>query len=118
MNKEHLKKIDRHVGQKVRQARIFRGMSQEDLAVAIGLTFQQVQKYENGSNRLSASRIYQIAKILRLKPAYFFEGLPEYRDEDIAPFTIEHIRLIRYYDAAPKEVQKEFFKLIKSVVGP
>lgn len=118
MNKEHLKKIDRHVGQKVRQARIFRGMSQEDLAVAIGLTFQQVQKYENGSNRLSASRIYQIAKILRLKPAYFFEGLPEYGDDEIAPFTIEHVRLIRYYDAAPKEVQKEFFKLIKSVCGP
>ena len=118
MDEEQLKRIDWHVGQRLREARIFRGMSQQDLAVAIGLTFQQIQKYEKGSNRISASRLYQIGKVLKLKPAYFFEGLPEYGDEEIEAFTAEHIKLIRHYEAAPKAIRKEFFQLLKSVGGP
>lgn len=117
MNEEQLKGTDRHVGQRLREARILRGMSQHDLAVAIGLTFQQVQKYEKGSNRISASRLYQIGKVLRLKPAYFFEGLPEYGDKEIEAFTAEHIKLIRHYEAVPKAMKKEFFQLLKSVGG-
>ncbi len=115
MNEEQLKKIDRHVGQQLRKARILRDMSQEDLATAINLTFQQVQKYERGMNRLSASRMYQISKILRVKPAYFFEGLPEGEYEEIALITIEHMNLIKHYEAAPENLRKEFVKLLKSV---
>ncbi|HRQ59970.1 MAG TPA: helix-turn-helix transcriptional regulator [Alphaproteobacteria bacterium] len=114
MSRAELKKIDRLVGHRLLCARILRGMSQGELADAIGLTFQQVQKYETGANRLSASRIYQIAKILRLKPAYFFEGLPEYGAEEIMDFTAEHIRLVRYYSGVPKEGQKVFMQLIKT----
>ena len=115
MNEEQLKRIDRHVGQQLRKARILRDMSQEDLATAINLTFQQVQKYERGMNRLSASRMYQISKILRVRPTYFFEGLPEDEYEEIVSFTIEHINLIKHYEAAPENLRKEFTKLLKSV---
>lgn len=115
MDEEQLKKIDRHVGQQLRKARILRDMSQEELAAAINLTFQQVQKYERGMNRISASRMYQISKILRVRPAYFFEGLPEDEYEEIVSFTIEHINLIKHYEAAPADLRKEFIKLLKSV---
>lgn len=115
MDEEQLKRIDRHVGQQLRKARVLRDMSQEELAEAIGLTFQQVQKYERGMNRLSASRMYQISKILRVRPAYFFEGLPEDEYEEIVSFTIEHINLIKHYEAAPEDLRKEFLKLLKSV---
>jgi transcriptional regulator with XRE-family HTH domain len=66
--------IDRHVGGRVRMRRILVGMSQEKLGEALGLTFQQVQKYEKGANRIGASRLQQIAETLDVSPAYFFEG--------------------------------------------
>lgn len=69
--------VDLHVGARVRMRRKFLGMSQEVLAGAIDLTFQQVQKYERGSNRISASKLYEIAKVLKAPVAYFFEGLGE-----------------------------------------
>lgn len=69
--------VDLHVGGRVRMRRKFLGMSQEVLAGAIDLTFQQVQKYERGSNRISASKLYEIAKVLKAPIAYFFEGLGE-----------------------------------------
>jgi transcriptional regulator with XRE-family HTH domain len=64
---------DRHVGGRVRMRRILVGMSQEKLGAALGLTFQQVQKYEKGANRIGASRLQQIAETLAVSPAYFFE---------------------------------------------
>ncbi len=76
--------IDVHVGARVRLRRKFLGMSQEALAVAIGLTFQQVQKYERGSNRISASKLYRIAKVLTAPMNYFFDGAPD-PDGDIVP---------------------------------
>ena len=68
--------IDRHVGSRVRMQRMMLGMSQEKLGDAIGLTFQQVQKYEKGANRISASRLQHIAHILNVPVAFFFEGAP------------------------------------------
>ena len=67
--------IDRHVGSRVRMRRMMLNMSQEKLGDALGLTFQQVQKYENGVNRVSAGRLQQIAHILQAPIAYFFDGL-------------------------------------------
>ena len=67
--------VDRHVGERVRRRRRALGLSQDDLAVAVGLTFQQIQKYERGANRVSASKLYQIAQALQASTAYFFEGL-------------------------------------------
>ena len=68
--------IDIHVGGRVRMRRNLAGMSQEKLGEALGLTFQQVQKYEKGTNRIGASRLQQISKILQAPPSFFFEGAP------------------------------------------
>ncbi|MBA4224476.1 helix-turn-helix transcriptional regulator [Bosea sp. (in: a-proteobacteria)] len=68
--------IDRHVGSRVRMQRMLAGISQEKLGEALGLTFQQVQKYEKGTNRISASRLQQIAKMLGVPVSFFFEGAP------------------------------------------
>ncbi len=70
--------IDRHVGGRVRMRRVMRGMSQEKLGEALGLTFQQVQKYEKGTNRIGASRLQQISRTLEVPPAFFFEGAPSF----------------------------------------
>ena len=67
---------DKHVGARVRMRRMMLGMSQEKLGDALGLTFQQVQKYEKGANRIGASRLQQIAHILQVPVAFFFEGAP------------------------------------------
>ena len=67
--------IDVHVGGRVRMRRMLIGMSQEKLGEALGLTFQQVQKYEKGANRIGASRIYQIGRILNVPVEFFFEGV-------------------------------------------
>lgn len=69
--------IDKHVGSRVRMRRMMLGMSQEKLGDALRLTFQQVQKYEKGTNRIGASRLQQIAGILQVPVAFFFEGAPE-----------------------------------------
>ncbi len=68
--------IDRHVGSRVRMRRMMLGMSQEKLGNALGLTFQQVQKYEKGTNRIGASRLQQIANIVQVPVSFFFEGAP------------------------------------------
>ncbi|MEE9544052.1 MAG: helix-turn-helix transcriptional regulator [Rhodospirillales bacterium] len=69
--------IDKYVGCRVRARRIGRGMSQKKLSQVLGLAFQQIQKYENGSNRISASNLYKIAKALNIGVAFFFEAMPE-----------------------------------------
>jgi transcriptional regulator with XRE-family HTH domain len=70
--------IDRHVGSRVRMRRVMLGMSQEKLGEALSLTFQQVQKYEKGINRIGASRLQQISRTLDVPPAFFFEGAPSF----------------------------------------
>src|SRR6266498_5520873 len=68
--------IDKHVGSRVRMRRMMLSMSQEKLGDALGLTFQQVQKYEKGTNRIGASRLQQISLILQVPVSFFFEGAP------------------------------------------
>ena len=68
--------IDKHVGSRVRMRRMMLAMSQEKLGNSLGLTFQQVQKYEKGTNRIGASRLQQISHILQVPVAFFFEGAP------------------------------------------
>jgi transcriptional regulator with XRE-family HTH domain len=68
--------IDKHVGSRVRMRRMMLGMSQEKLGNNLGLTFQQVQKYEKGTNRIGASRLQQISNILQVPVSFFFEGAP------------------------------------------
>ena len=67
--------VDRHVGRRVREKRLALGYNQSDLGRALGLTFQQIQKYENGANRVSASKLWDIAGFFKVEMGYFFEGL-------------------------------------------
>lgn len=68
--------VDKHVGSRVRMRRIMLGMSQEKLGEALGLTFQQIQKYEKGTNRIGASRVQQIGDVLQVPVSFFFDGGP------------------------------------------
>ncbi|USQ97086.1 helix-turn-helix domain-containing protein [Caulobacter sp. RL271] len=74
--------VDHHVGARVRMRRKLIGVSQEQLADALELTFQQVQKYERGENRISASKLYRIASLLGTDVSYFFDGLPDPAEPD------------------------------------
>ncbi|MFQ5346682.1 MAG: helix-turn-helix domain-containing protein [Rhodothalassiaceae bacterium] len=66
--------VDRHIGERIREHRLERGLTQQDLARALGISYQQVQKYENGSNRVSAGRLYILAQALGVRVGAFFEG--------------------------------------------
>src|ERR1700731_1131034 len=77
--------VDTHIGQKIRARRIFLGMSQTELADAAGIKFQQIQKYERGTNRVGASRLQQFSDALGVPPAYFFDGAPTVGKKQRAP---------------------------------
>jgi len=116
--------IDVQVGARVRTRRLLIGMNQETLANALGLTFQQVQKYEGGANRVSASRLSQIAEILDVPIAYFFSdlepadgGLDAHEAEQRERMQrAETIELIRCYYAIPDpQLRLQFLDMVKSV---
>jgi transcriptional regulator with XRE-family HTH domain len=69
--------VDRHVGSRMRMRRMLIGMSQEKLGEALGITFQQIQKYEKGTNRIGASRLHHIARVLGVPVEFFYEGAPQ-----------------------------------------
>jgi len=79
--------VDRHVGARIRMRRLMLTFSQTKLADTLGLTFQQVQKYEKGVNRVSASRLQHIASFLQVPVSFFFEGTPINRNEDANNFN-------------------------------
>jgi transcriptional regulator with XRE-family HTH domain len=77
MTKPFPNPIDKHVGGRVRMRRIMLKMSQTDLGAELGITFQQIQKYEKGANRISASKLQRISEVLSVPVSFFFEGVPE-----------------------------------------
>ena len=101
-------RIDVHVGSRLRTRRIVVGMSQEKLGDQLGLTFQQVQKYEKGLNRIGASRLYAISRILGTSIQYFFEDLPsdiaEGGDPSTQPVSSEESQMTRFVNS-PEGVQ-------------
>ena len=116
--------VDVYVGNRIRTRRLLIGMNQEALARRLGLTFQQVQKYESGSNRVSASRLQKLADVLEVKPGYFFAGLQALEAELSAedkqrrelmqrPETLELVRL--YYRIADQRVRSQFLEMVKTV---
>src|SRR4051812_42266570 len=84
--------IDRHVGLRIRMRRKELGVSQEKLADSIGLTFQQVQKYERAANRVSASKLWEMARALNTSIGYFYEGLGDPTDVASATLPREEVR--------------------------
>jgi transcriptional regulator with XRE-family HTH domain len=114
--------IDVHVGKRIRTRRLLLGMNQETLANALGLTFQQVQKYEHGANRVSASRLSAMADILGVPISFFFSDLddpsatPEERESRERMERPETIELIRLYYAIPDQrVRRQFLEMVKAV---
>jgi transcriptional regulator with XRE-family HTH domain len=115
--------VDVEVGERIRTRRLLLGMNQETLAAHLGLTFQQVQKYEHGANRVSASRLAEMAKALDVPIRYFFDGItadaelsPEQqrrRDLMRLPETIELVRL--FYAIPDEKVRQQFLDLVKAV---
>lgn len=134
MAKKQPSSIDAHVGSRVRLRRMLIGMSQEKLGELLGLTFQQVQKYEKGANRIGASRLYDISTILNVPVQYFFEDLPQaggaglnghgMSEPDREPFVMdfvsstEGLQLIRSYTkVTDPRVRKRILELVKSLGG-
>lgn len=127
--------IDVHVGSRVRLRRTLLGMSQEKLGEAIGLTFQQVQKYERGSNRIGASRLFDLARVLDVPVGFFFEEMtPETKQsspaqirgmqeeaESYEPDPLakrETLELVRaYYRITEPQVRKRLFELTKALAS-
>eukprot|EP00998_Keelungia_sp_KM082_P011512 NODE_7780_length_577_cov_1.475556_g7757_i0.p2 GENE.NODE_7780_length_577_cov_1.475556_g7757_i0~~NODE_7780_length_577_cov_1.475556_g7757_i0.p2 ORF type:complete len:165 (-),score=12.58 NODE_7780_length_577_cov_1.475556_g7757_i0:4-498(-) len=125
--------VDIHVGARVRLRRTLLGMSQEKLGEAIGLTFQQVQKYERGANRVGASRLYDLSRVLEVPVSFFFDDMPdeistksvhERREMSESPDPFDNdpmnrretLELVRaYYRITDQTQRKRVFELVKSM---
>lgn len=129
--------VDSHVGGRVRLRRTLLGMSQEKLGEALSLTFQQVQKYERGANRIGASRLYELSRILDVPVSFFFDDMPPaaqmpasgkaafLTDRDQAPFEAdpltrrETLELVRaYYRISNPAIRRKLFELAKALGEP
>ena len=119
--------VDMHVGARIRALRRQLGIGQQHLAERLGLTFQQVQKYERGTNRVSASKLYEIAGVLGVSVSYFFEGLDDVAadtkadssEQEIHEFlrTGEGAELARAFPrVAPGELRKRVLELVRGIL--
>ncbi len=127
--------VDVHVGSRVRLRRTLLGMSQEKLGEAIGLTFQQVQKYERGANRVGASRLFDLSRVLDVPVGFFFDEMPEDvaasspaqhgarsappPEQELDPMVKrETLELVRaYYKIEEPGVRKRLFEMTKALAG-
>jgi transcriptional regulator with XRE-family HTH domain len=129
MPKNGVQPTDKHVGSRVRMRRMMLGMSQEKLGDALGITFQQVQKYEKGTNRISASRLQRTAEVLQILVAFFFEGLPDGAEAAGATPTPSYVSdflatadglnltqaFMRIQDA---QLRRSIVNLVEGIAGP
>ncbi len=123
--------VDMHVGSRLRMRRTLLGLSQQKLGEKLSLTFQQIQKYERGANRIGASRLFELSRILDVKPSFFFEEMPtggtsqtagiqEPTDEFEHEFLgkRETLELVRaYYKIDNMDVRKRVFDVIKALAA-
>ena len=123
--------VDLHVGARIRLRRRMQGVSQEKLADALGLTFQQVQKYERGANRVSASKLYEIAAALKAPVSYFFDGLADPTSNQTAEqgpsdeqtvhsflMTAEGLELAKLFPGLPRgRIRRRFLDLMRALAG-
>ena len=118
--------VDRHVGRRVQEKRIGLGYNQSDLGRALGLTFQQIQKYEKGTNRISASQLWDMARFLQVDIGYFYAGLPTGQTgvaEDKAVFdhgpaaTRQSLEIGRLAPQLPVRRQKLVLELVTTLAA-
>lgn len=113
--------VDVHVGKRIRHRRWLVGMTQQQLAERVGIKFQQIQKYETGANRVSASRLWDIADALEVEVSFFFEGLEseasQKSDGSKVPSDLlgdkEALDLVRSYYAIPENQRRRLFELAR-----
>ena len=107
---------DVHVGRRLREARLAKGMTQTDLGNALGVSFQQVQKYEKGTNRIGSSRLWDICTVLDVTVAYFFEGLSRGGKSEPEPaLSSRAIKLAKEIDEIrDDDVKTHFLRLVRS----
>ncbi|MEI4196408.1 helix-turn-helix domain-containing protein [Roseovarius sp. E0-M6] len=111
--------VDVHVGKRIRHRRWLVGMTQQQLAESVGIKFQQIQKYETGANRVSASRLWDIAGSMDVDISFFFEGLERQANADgaAAPGDLmgdkEALDLVRSYYAIPENQRRRLFELAR-----
>ena len=113
--------VDVHVGKRIRHRRWMLGMTQQQLAETVGIKFQQIQKYETGMNRVSASRLWDIAETLDVQVSFFFEGLTEETEAKVpsegTPNDLmadrEAMELVRSYYAIPENQRRRLFELAR-----
>lgn len=114
--------IDLHIGQRVRHRRWLLGMTQQQLALSVGIRFQQIQKYESGANRISASRLWDLARALEMPVSFFFEGLESAKDQagntdDGLLQNKETMDLIRAYYGLDEGPRRRLLDLAKALSG-
>ena len=113
--------VDVYVGKRIRHRRWMNGTTQQQLAEAVGIKFQQIQKYETGMNRVSASRLWDISKVLDVQISFFFEGLDDSVEESNAGGGVagdvltdkEALELLRSYYAIPENQRRRLFDLAR-----
>ena len=113
--------VDVHVGKRIRHRRWLVGMTQQQLAQHVGIKFQQIQKYETGANRVSASRLWDISETLEVPISFFFEGLEREQAQQSATDSVppdlvgdkEALELIRSYYSIPENQRRQFFDLAR-----
>ncbi len=115
--------VDVHVGQRVRQRRCLAGMTLQELGDKVGIKFQQIQKYETGTNRISASRMWDIAEVLEVPVSFFFEGIdgqaPDMGNVQGDPLTDKvALDLVRTYFAIPENQRRHLFDLAYALAEP
>ena len=109
--------IDRHVGGRVRERRIMLGLTQQQLADLIGVTYQQAHKYERAINRISAGRLFEIAYVLSVPVSYFFEGLEQEGDRAASPRERMCLELARNFAQIPNERHQEALSQLARVLA-
>jgi transcriptional regulator with XRE-family HTH domain len=109
--------IDRHVGARVRERRIMLGLTQQQLADLIGVTYQQAHKYERAINRISAGRLFEIAQVLGVPVSYFFAGLEQDSDRSVTPRERMCLELARNFAQIPNERHQEALSQLARVLA-
>ncbi|MCE9520928.1 MAG: helix-turn-helix domain-containing protein [Alphaproteobacteria bacterium] len=115
--------IDLHIGQRVRHRRWLLGMTQQQLAQSVGIRFQQIQKYESGANRISASRLWDLARALEMPVSFFFDGLESAKDQSATADdgllqNKETMDLIRAYYGLNEGPRRRLLELAKALSSP